>query len=67
MTKEDFIDESNIEIIQKIMEYNNGYVTTSDVENFNISRNYLSNMKKKGMIEKKLKMYIMCLVLVLQK
>jgi predicted transcriptional regulator of viral defense system len=52
MTKEDFIDESNIEIIQKIMEYNNGYVTTSDVENFNISRNYLSNMKKKGMIEK---------------
>jgi predicted transcriptional regulator of viral defense system len=52
MTKEDFIDESNIEIIQKIMEYNNGYVTTSDVENFNISRNYLSIMKKKGMIEK---------------
>jgi predicted transcriptional regulator of viral defense system len=51
MSKEDFIDKSNIEIIQKIMEYNNGYVTTSDLENFNISRNYLSIMKRKGLID----------------
>ena len=27
MTKEEFINESNIEIIQKLMERNNGYIT----------------------------------------
>ena len=52
MTKEDFINESNIEIIQKLMEQNNGYITVKDLENFGISRNYLSIMSKKNMIEK---------------
>lgn len=52
MTKEDFINESNIEIIQKIMKEKNGYITTKDLQNFDISRNYLSIMTKKNMIEK---------------
>ena len=52
MTKEEFINESNIEIIQKLMERNNGYITTKELENFDISRNYLSIMTKRNMIEK---------------
>ena len=52
MTKEEFIDESNIKIIQKLMEKNNGYITTKELGYFDISRNYLSIMAKKNMIEK---------------
>lgn len=52
VTKEKFINESNIEIIQKLMEINNGYITAKELENFDISRNYLSIMTKKNMIEK---------------
>ena len=52
MTKGEFINECNIEIIQKLMERNNGYITTKNLENFDISRNYLSIMTKKKMIEK---------------
>ena len=52
MTKEEFINESNIEIIQKLMERNNGYITVKELEDFDISRNYLSIMTKKNMIEK---------------
>ena len=52
MNKEDFINKSNIEIIQKLMERNNGYITAKELKNFNISRNYLSIMTKKNMIEK---------------
>ena len=47
MTKEEFINESNIEIIQKLMERNNGYITAKELENFDISRNYLSIIAKK--------------------
>ena len=52
MTKDEFINECNIEIIQKLMEKNNGYITTKSLERFDISRNYLSIMTKKKMIEK---------------
>lgn len=52
MTKEEFINECNIEIIQKLIERNNGYITTKNLERFDISRNYLSIMTKKKMIEK---------------
>ena len=52
MTKEEFINESNIEIIKKLMEKNNGYITAKELKSFNISRNYLSIMTKKNMIEK---------------
>ena len=34
------------------MERNNGYITAKELEDFDISRNYLSNMTKKNMIEK---------------
>ena len=52
MTKKDFINESNIEIIQKLVKVNNGYITTKELEKFGISRNYLSIMTKKKVIEK---------------
>ena len=52
MTKEEFINESNIEIIQKLMDRNNGYITAKELEDLDISRNYLSIMTKKNMIEK---------------
>jgi len=52
ITKENSINESNIEIIQKIMKENNGYITTKELSNFDINRNYLSVMVKKNMIEK---------------
>ena len=51
-TKKNFISESNIEIIQKLMKINNGYITTKELEDIGISRNYLSIMVKKKMIEK---------------
>ena len=50
--KEEFMNESNIEIIQKLMERNNGYITAKELEDFDISRKYLSIMTKKNMIEK---------------
>ena len=52
MTKEDFINKSNMEIVQKLMEKNNGYITTKELEAFGISRNYLSIMSRKKIIEK---------------
>lgn len=33
-TKEEFINESNIEIIQKLMERNNGYIIAKELEDF---------------------------------
>ncbi len=50
MTRKDFISESNIEIIQKLMKINNGYITTKELEDIGISRNYLSIMVKKKML-----------------
>lgn len=52
MTKEDFINESNMEIIKKLMELNNGYITVKELNNFGISRNYLSVMAKNNIIER---------------
>ena len=52
MTEEEFITESNIDVIKKLMEINNGYITTKELENFDISRNYLSIMKNQNLIEK---------------
>lgn len=52
MKKEEFINKSNMEIIQKLMEINNGYITTKELKDLGISRNYLSIMTKKNMIEK---------------
>ena len=52
MTKEDFINESNMEIIKKLMDLNNGYITVKKLNNFGISRNYLSVMVKNNIIER---------------
>ena len=52
MTIDEFVNKSNIEIIQKLMEENNGYITAKELEDFDISRSYLSIMVQKGMIEK---------------
>lgn len=52
MTKEEFINKSNIEIIWELIKINNGYITTKELEDLDISRNYLSVMTKKNMIEK---------------
>ena len=52
MTKEEFINKSNIEIIWELIKINNGYITTKELEDLEISRNYLSVMTKKNMIEK---------------
>lgn len=52
MTIDEFVNKSNIEIIQKLMEKNNGYITAKELEDFDISRSYLSIMVQKGMIEK---------------
>ena len=52
MTKDEFINKSNIEIIWELIKINNGYITTKELEDLGISRNYLSVMTKKNMIEK---------------
>ena len=44
MTIDEFVNKSNIEIIQKLMEENNGYITAKELEDFDISRSYLSIM-----------------------
>jgi len=52
MTFNEFEKMSNIEIIQQLMKYNNGYITSKDLDNFNIHRMYLCIMLKKKLIEK---------------
>lgn len=52
MTKEDFVNESNVDIIKKLMNLNNGYITVKELNNFGISRNYLSIMNKNNIIER---------------
>ena len=52
MTIKEFKDKSNIEIIQEFMKNNNGYITSKELDMFDIHRMYLSIMKDKGLIEK---------------
>ena len=52
MTLKEFKDKSNIEIIQELMKKNNGYITSKELDMFDIHRMYLSIMKDKGLIEK---------------
>ena len=52
MTIKEFKDQSHMEIIESIMEMNNGYVTSKELSNLGIHRMYLNIMKEKGMIEK---------------
>ncbi len=52
MTIKEFKDKSNIEIIQEFMKNNNGYITSKELDMFDIHRMYLSIMQEKGLIEK---------------
>ena len=52
MTLKEFKDKSSIEIIQELMKKNNGYITSRELDMFDIHRMYLSIMKEKGLIEK---------------
>ena len=52
LTIKGFQDKSNIEIIEELMKKNNGYITSKELDMFNIHRMYLSIMQEKGIIEK---------------
>ena len=52
ITIKEFQDKSNIEIIEELMKKNNGYITSKELDMFDIHRMYLSIMQEKGLIEK---------------
>ena len=52
LTIKEFKDKSNIEIIEEIMKKNNGYITSKDLDIFDIHRMYLSIMQEKKIIKK---------------
>ena len=52
LTIKEFQDKSNIEIIEELMIKNNGYITSKELDIFDIHRMYLSIMQEKGIIEK---------------
>ena len=52
LTIKEFKDKSNIEIIIELMKKNNGYITSKDLDMFDIHRMYLSIMQEKKIIKK---------------
>lgn len=52
LTIKEFEDKSYIEIIEELMIKNNGYITSKELDMFDIHRMYLSIMQEKGLIEK---------------
>ena len=52
LTIKEFEDKSYIEIIEELMTKNNGYITSKELDMFDIHRMYLSIMQEKGLIEK---------------
>lgn len=52
LTIKEFQDKSYIEIIKELMKRNNGYITSKELDMFDIHRMYLSIMQEKGLIEK---------------
>lgn len=52
LTIKEFQDKSNIEIIEELMKRNNGYITSKELDMFDIHRMYLSIMQDKGIIKK---------------
>ena len=52
LTMKEFKDKSNIEIIEELMNKNNGYITSKDLDIFDIHRMYLSIMQDKKIIKK---------------
>ena len=52
LTIKEFQDKSNIEIVEKLMKKNNGYITSKELDMFDIHRMYLSIMQEKELIKK---------------
>ena len=52
ITIKEFQDKSNIEIIKELIKNNNGYITSKELDTFDIHRMYLSIMQEKGIIKK---------------
>ena len=52
LTIKEFQDKSNIEIIKELMKKNNGYITSKELDIFDIHRMYLSIMQEKRIIKK---------------
>lgn len=52
LTIKEFQDKSNIEIIEELMKNNNGYITSKELDMFDIHRMYLSIMQEKELIKK---------------
>lgn len=52
LTIKEFQDKSNIEIIEELMKKNNGYITSKELDMFDIHRMYLSIMQEKKLIKK---------------
>ena len=52
LTIKEFQDKSNIEIIEELMKKNNGYITSKELDMFDLHRMYLSIMQEKGIIKK---------------
>ena len=52
LTIKEFQDKSNIEIVEKLMKKNNGYITSKELDMFAIHRMYLSIMQEKELIKK---------------
>ena len=52
ITIDQFKAECNIDLIQQIMNFNNGYVTSKQLTDLGIHRMYLNIMQEKGLIEK---------------
>lgn len=52
LTIKEFQDQSYIGIIEELMKKNNGYITSKELDMFDIHRMYLSIMKEKGLIKK---------------
>lgn len=52
LTIKEFQDKSNIEIIEELMKKNSGYITSKELDMFDIHRMYLSIMQDKGIIKK---------------
>ena len=52
LTIKEFQDKSNIEIVEKLMKKNNGYITSKELDMFDIHRMDLSIMQEKELIKK---------------
>ena len=52
ITMKEFQDKSNIEIIKELMKKNKGYITSKELDMFDLHRMYLSIMQDKGIIKK---------------